>query len=129
VVNLADFIESLLHLGVSRHTLAGLVDLGRRLEQERLHLAFGEAAIEIIEGAVFGVWVSVAVTVGLATLHETLDQGRVEDLRRELEGTQEMNLAVAQSECGGAFEWLYPTHIYRQDSPSTQPSKQKGKCA
>mgnify|MGYP000274547790 CR=1 FL=1 len=129
MVDLADFIESLLHLGVSRHTLAGLVELGRRLEQERLHLPFGEAAIEIIKGAVLGGWVAVAVTVGLATLHEALDQGRMEDFGRKLERTQEMSLAVTQSECGGAFERLYPTHIYEQDTQSPQGSKQKRKCA
>lgn len=111
MVNLADFIESLLHLGIRRHALTGLVDLGRGLEQERLHLAFGEAAIEIIKGAVLGGWVVVAVAVGLATLHEALDQGGAEDLGRKLERAQEMSLAVTQSEYGGAFEKRYPTHI------------------
>jgi hypothetical protein len=95
VVDLADFIESLLYLGVSRHTLAGIVDLGRRLEQERLHLPFGEAAIEIIKGAVFGGWVSVAVTVGLATFHIPLDQGSVEDFRGQFKGAQEAGLTLA----------------------------------
>jgi hypothetical protein len=129
VVNLADFIEALLHLGVSRQALAGLVDLGGRLEQERLHLPFGEAAIEIIKGAVLTGWVRVAVAVGLATLHEALDQGRVEDLPRQFKGAQEAGLALAQSQGGSVSEVLYPTHIYPQDTQSTHRSKQKGKCA
>jgi len=53
----------------------------------------------------------------------------MEDFGRKLERTQEMSLAVTQSECGGAFERLYPTHIYAQDTQSPQGSKQKRKCA
>ena len=102
MIDLADFIEPLLHLGVSGHTLAGLVELGCGFEQERLHLAFGEAAVQIIEGAVFGAGGGVAVAVGFAACEETLDEGGVEELWGELKGAQQMRLALAQGEGGSA---------------------------
>ena len=95
MINLADFIEHLLHLGIGGQALTCLIDLVGGLEQERLHLAFGEAAVEIKERAMFGA-AGVAVTVGLATFHESLDQGGVQHLRGKLKGAQQAGLALAQ---------------------------------
>ena len=94
VIDLADFVEDLLHLRISGQTLAGLSKL-RRFEQERLHLALGEAAVQIEEGPVFSAGSRVALAVGLATFEVSLDEGRVKDLRRESEGAQQMSLALA----------------------------------
>ena len=80
MVDLADFIEHLLNPGISGQAVARLLDLGWGFEQKRLHPPFGEAAVEIKERAVLGA-VRVAAAVGLATLHEALDQGGVEDFR------------------------------------------------
>ena len=111
MVDLTDLIEPLLDLRVSGQAVARLVDLVRSFEQERLHLPFGKAAVEIKERAVLGAG-GVAVAVGLATFHITLDQGSVEDFLGELEGAQEATLALAQSQSGNAREWLYLAHVY-----------------
>jgi hypothetical protein len=57
-----------------------------------------------------------AVAVGLATFHVTLDQGSMEDFRGQCEGAQEMGLSLAEGEGGGASEGVYPAHIYEQDT-------------
>ncbi len=111
MVNLADLVEHLLDVRVSREAVAGLLDLVRGFEQERLELAFGETAVEIKEGAVFRTG-TVAVAVGFATLHETLDEGGVEDFWGKLKRAQQVGLALAQGQGGGAGEGLYLTHIY-----------------
>jgi hypothetical protein len=111
VVDLADLIELFLDLRVSGEASARLLDLIRGFEQERLDLTFGKAAVEIEEGAVLGAG-GVAVAVGLATFHEALDQGGMENFWGELKGAQEAGLALAQGESGGAGEKVYLAHIY-----------------
>ena len=111
MVNLADLIERLLDLGVGGEALPRLVHLVGGFEQKGLHLAFGEAAVEIEKGTVFGAG-TVAVAVGLAALHEAFDQGSVQELGWEAKGTQETGLALAQRQGGGAVEGLNLAHIY-----------------
>ena len=111
MIELTDFIEQLLRLGISGNTLTGLVDLVRGFKQERLHLAFGEAAVEIKERAVLGT-AGVAVAIGFATFKESLDQRSMQDVGRELKGAQQMGLALAQRQSGRPRKRLYPTHIY-----------------
>ena len=111
MVDLADLIEQPLDLGVSGEALARLVNLVGRFEQQGLHLAFGEAAVEIKKGAVLGAR-TMAVAVGLAALHEPLDQGSVEDFGREVKRAQKTGFALAQSQGGGTGEGLYLAHIY-----------------
>jgi hypothetical protein len=91
--------------------LACLVDLVGGFEQERLHLAFGETAVEIKERAVLGT-AGVAAAIGLAALEEPLDQGGVKDPGGQLEGAQEVGLSLAQGQGGSALEHLHLTHIY-----------------
>jgi hypothetical protein len=79
VIDLADLVEHLKHLGISGHAEPGLVDLVGGFKQERLHLAFGEATVQIIEGAVLGT-ASMAMAIGFAALEESLDQGGVEEV-------------------------------------------------
>ena len=73
MIDLTDFIEYLLRLGISGDTLPGLVNLGLGLEQERVHPPFGEATIEIKEGAVLGSLV-VASALRFATFEESFNQ-------------------------------------------------------
>ena len=110
MIDLADFIEHSLDLGIGVHTLTCLVDLVRGLKQERLHLAFGKAAVEIKERAVLGT-AGVAVAIGFATFEESLDQGGVQDLGGEFKRAQETGLALAQRQGGRPLERVYPTHI------------------
>jgi hypothetical protein len=124
VVDLAEVIECFLDLRVSGEALARLLDLLWGFEQERLHLPFGEAAVEIKEGAVLGA-VSMAMALGFATLHIPLDQGSVEDFCGELKGAQQAGLALAQSQGGSAGEILNPTHMYKRDTQNREPCKQK----
>jgi len=56
--------------------VARLLDLVRGFEQERLHVAFGKAPVEIKERAVLGP-AAMAVAVGFAALEQALDQGGV----------------------------------------------------
>ena len=95
MIDLADFIEHPLNLRISGQTLPRLVDLGGRFQQQRLHLPFGKAAVEIKERTMLGPG-GVAVAVGLATVEEALDQRGVEDLWGELKGAQQVSLALAQ---------------------------------
>jgi len=93
VIDLADLVEQPLHLGISGHTLTCLVDLVWGFKQQRLHLALGEAAVEIKEGAVLGA-AGVAVAIGFATLEESLDQGGVQEVGGQFKGAQELGLAL-----------------------------------
>jgi hypothetical protein len=101
VINLADLVERLLDLGVSGHAVPGLLDLIGGFEEQGLHPAFGEATVEVKERAVLLPW-ALAATVALAALHESLDQGGMEDFGREAERAQETSLALAQCEGGNA---------------------------
>jgi len=85
VVDLADFIQPLLHLGVSGDTLAGLVDLAGGLKQQRLHPALSKATVEIKEGAVLGA-IGVAAAVGFAAPEVALDEGAMEQLGGKMKG-------------------------------------------
>ena len=109
MIDLTDLIQHLHHLPISGHTLTCLVDLVWGLEQQRLHLPFGEAAVEIKEGAVLGA-ATVTVAVGFATFEKSLDQRSMQEMGREFKGTQQMSLAMAQGQGGRAFERLHPTH-------------------
>ena len=111
MIDLADFVEHPLHLDIGVDALTCLVDLSGGLEQERLHLAFGEAAVEIKERAVLGA-AGVAVAMGFATFEESLDQGGVQDLGGEFKRAEETSLALAQRQGRSAFERPHPTHIY-----------------
>ena len=111
MIDLADLIQRLQHARISGQTLTRLLDLLRGLQQQRLHLAFGEAAVEVKKGAVLGA-AAVAVTVGFAAFEEPLDQRGVQELGRESKRAQQMRLALAQGQGGRAGQRLYPTHIY-----------------
>ncbi len=76
-----------------------------------MDLPFGKAAVEIEEGAVLGA-TRVAVAVGFAAFKQAFQEGGVKEVRQRFEGTQQMSLALAQSQSGGAFESECPTHIY-----------------
>jgi hypothetical protein len=99
-----------LDLGISGHTLARLLDLGRGFEEEGLHLAFGKAAVEVKERTVLGS-PGVAKAVGFATFHVAFDQGGVQEVGAQFKGAQEMRLALAQGQRRGALERLYLAHI------------------
>jgi hypothetical protein len=112
VIDLADFIEDRLRVGVGGQALAGLLDLLLGFEQERLELSFGKAAVEIKEGAVFGA-LGMAVAVGFAAGQEAFEQGGTKEVGRGFEGTEEMSFALAQSQSGGTLEGALPTHTYK----------------
>ncbi len=112
MIDLTDLIQHLQQLRISGHTSACLVDLVWGLKQQRLHLPFGEAAVEIKKGAVLGA-AGVAVAVGLATFEEPLDKRGVQDMGRKFKGAQQMCLALAQCQGGRASQRLYPTHTYK----------------
>ena len=111
VVDLADFIEHLLCPGIGGHTLAGLHDLLRGFEQKRLHLAFGETAVEVEKRAMPGAG-GMAAALGLAALKIAFDDGGVQEVRGKGKGAQQMRLALAQGQSGPAVEGLHTTHIY-----------------
>ena len=98
-------------MSVGGEALAGLLNLLLRFEQQRLNLSFGKAAVEIEEGAVLGA-TRVAVAFGLAAFKQPFQEGGVKEMRQRFEGTQQMSLAVAQSQSRGPFEGEWPTHIY-----------------
>jgi hypothetical protein len=111
VIDLADFIKGLLDLGIGGQALAGLRDLVGGFEQQRLDLAFTEAAVEVKERAVLGT-AGVALTLGLTAAEKTFEQGSVKEMGGQLEGAEQMRLALAQGQGGGAAELASPTHTY-----------------
>ena len=111
IIDLADFIKDLLHLGAGRQALAGLIDLFLGFEQERLEVALAKRAVEIEKGTVFGAG-GVAAAIGFATLEQAFEQRSAHEVGREVERAQEMRFALAQGQRGGAMERAYLTHIY-----------------
>jgi hypothetical protein len=109
-MDLADFIQDLLDLGISVEALAGLLDLILGFEQEGLHLAFGKAAVEVEEGAVLGT-ACMAVAIGFAAFEKAFEQGSMEKMGGEVKRAHEMGFALAKGEGGSAAERAYPTHI------------------
>jgi len=100
-----------LDLGVGSQAFAGLVDLGFGLEQKGLDVTFGEAAVEVKEGAVL--WsLGMAAALGLATFEEAFEQGSMEQIRGQVKAAQKMGFALAKRQGGSAVEAAYPTHIY-----------------
>jgi hypothetical protein len=94
VIDLTEPIQHLQGLGVSGHPVTRLLDFVWGFEQQRLHLPFGEAAVEIKEGAVLGAAMA-TVAIGLAILEESLDQRSMQEVGREFKGAQQMSLALA----------------------------------
>lgn len=94
MIDLTDLIQHQQHLSLGRHTETCLMDLVCGLEQQRLHLPFGEAAVEIIKGAVPGA-AAMAVAIGFAAFEQSLHEGGVQEMGREFKGAQQMSLALA----------------------------------
>ena len=111
MIDLAELIQHLQRLRVSARTLARLFNLCGGLKQQRLHAPWTKAAVKIKERAVAGT-AAVAVAVGLAALEEPLDERGMQEMGRQFKGSQQMGLALAQRQSGGAFERGYPTHVY-----------------
>jgi hypothetical protein len=100
-------VEAFQELLVGLNSVAGLLDLGRLFEQQGSHLAFGQAAAQIKEGAVFLAGSAVAIEV--ATFEKALQKGGMKGIGREGERAQEMSFALTQGEGGEALE-LCLTH-------------------
>jgi hypothetical protein len=97
-------------MSISGQALACLEDLVLGFEEEGLELPFGERAIEIKEGAVFGT-LSMAGAMFFAALEKTLQQRSVEQFGGEGERAHQPGLALAQGESGSATKNVYPTHL------------------
>jgi hypothetical protein len=93
-----ELVERFEQLAVSLDRRTGLGNLGVGLEQQAAHAAFGQAAVEVEEGAVFVALMARAL--GPATGQEPFEQGGVDEVRWQLEGTQELSLALAQGQGG-----------------------------
>ncbi len=74
-------------------------------------MAFGKAAVEIKERAMLEA-PGVALAVGFAAFEVAFQQRGTEEVRRRFEGAQEVSLALAQGQRGGALQEAWPTHIY-----------------
>ena len=98
-------------MSISSQTLACLEDLLLGFEEEGLELPFGERAIEIEEGAVFGT-LSMAGAMFFAALEKSLQQRGVEQFGGERKRAHEPGLALAQGQGGSAAKSEYPTHVY-----------------
>ena len=104
-------VEGFEQLAVGLDRLAGLGDLSVGFEQQAAHAAFGEAAIEVEEGAVL--LALMAGALGPPAGQEPFQQGGVNEVRRQLEGPQEVGFALAQSQGGEALEFgSYYSYIY-----------------
>ena len=97
-------------MSISCQTLACLEDLILGFEEEGLELPFGERAIEIKEGAVFGT-LSMAGAMFFAALEKSLQQRSVEQIGGERRRAHEPGLALAQGQSGSAAQSVYPTHV------------------
>jgi hypothetical protein len=93
---------------VSLDAAAGLEDLGFSFKQDGAHLSFGQTAAQVKEGAML--FPLAAMAVSTATFEETLQEGGTDQVRGQLEGLEEVGLALAQSQSGKALEFSL-THI------------------
>lgn len=107
-IDFGDLLQNLQDFLIGLDAAASLQDLSITLEQERAHLPFGQAAAQIEERTMF--FTLAAVAVGAAAFEETLQEGGVDQLRRELEGFKQAGLALAQGESGEAL-WFCLTHV------------------
>jgi hypothetical protein len=105
-----ELVEGFEHLAVGLDRLAGLGDLSVGFEQQAAPATFGEAAVEVEEGAVFGALMTGAL--GAPAGQEPFQQGGVNEVGRQLEGPQEVSFALAQSQGGEALDGTLTTPIY-----------------
>jgi hypothetical protein len=96
-------VQGLQKLLVSLDTVAGLEDLGRALEQESSHLAFGQTAAQIKEGAML--LALAAMAIGAAALEEAFQKGGMDEVGRQFERLEQAGFALAQSQGGEALEF------------------------
>jgi hypothetical protein len=86
------------HLLVRLDAVARLENLPFAFEQEGPHLALGQAAAQVEEGAVF--FALAAMAIGAAAFEETFQEGGVDEIRGQLAGLEQAGLALAQSQGG-----------------------------
>jgi hypothetical protein len=104
-----ELVEGFEQVAVGLDRLAGLDDLSVGFEQQAAHATFGEAAVEVEEGAVFVALMAGAL--GAPAGQEPFQQGGVNEVRRQLEGSQEVSFALAQSQGGEALDLALTTHM------------------
>jgi hypothetical protein len=105
-----ELVEGFKQVAVGLDRLAGLGDLSVGFEQQAAHATFGEATVEVEEGAVFAALMAGAL--GAPAGQEPFQQGGVNEVWRQLEGPQEVGFALAQSQGGEALDFALTTHIY-----------------
>jgi hypothetical protein len=103
-------VESLQQLTVGLNRLTSLGELRVGFKQQAAHTTFGEASIEIKEGAML--FALMAGALGPSAGQEPFQQRGVNKVGRQLEGTQEAGFALAQSQGGKAPNLALTTHIY-----------------
>jgi hypothetical protein len=108
-------VQAFQELLVGLNTAAPLEDLGGLFEQEGSHLAFGQAAAQVIKRAVF--FALAAMAIGAAAWEEAFQEGGVNGVGRQGEGPQEQSLALAQGEGGEALEFVLTYNMSKITRP------------
>jgi len=120
-------VESCEHLAVGLDRLAGLGDLSVGFEQQAAHATFGQAAVEVEEGAVLVALMTGAL--GAPAGQEPFQQGGVNEVGRQLEGAQAVSFALAQSQGGEARDWALTVYIYLSYDGKPISVKRMRKCS
>jgi hypothetical protein len=107
--------------------LAGLGDLSVGFEQQAAHATFGQAAVEVEEGAVLVALMTGAL--GAPAGQEPFQQGGVNEVGRQLEGAQAVSFALAQSQGGEARDWALTVYIYLSYDGKPISVKRMRKCS
>jgi len=115
-------------LAVGLDRLAGLGDLSVGFEQQAAHATFGQAAVEVEEGAVLVALMTGAL--GAPAGQEPFQQGGVNEVGRQLEGAQQaVSFALAQSQGGEARDWALTVYIYLSYDGKPISVKRMRKCS
>lgn len=108
---------------VSLDTATGLEDLGFSFEQDGAHLPFGEATAQVKEGTML--LALAAMAVWTAAFEETLQEGGMDQIRGQLEGLEQVRLALAQGQGGKAVEFCLTHIIGKIRDPIASASKKE----
>lgn len=122
-VNLRKFFQAVPKLLIGCHALLTLLLLSWAFKQELQNVAFGQAAHQIVEGAVF---LSVGTgAVGLATGGEAFDVGGPQEVMRDDKLPQQRGLALAQRQSRCAAELVCLSQQLGEDHKTAAGGKKK----
>jgi hypothetical protein len=122
-IDLGEFLQLLLELAIALDAVFSRLLLSGCFELELIDPTHGQTLREVVKGAVL-LSPMMAVTIGLATAGETLDQRGAQTLGQDPDLGEEEAFAFAQRQ-GGFGGVMNPSHIYGKDSKNAETVNEK----